>query len=224
MKKILSLLIVSFLVADTHAQHLSAGALTGSSYWVNTQRNEGILRGSVDGQHLSWDKGMFIRYDAKKGFGLQLGLTQNSLKYQSVEQSFDGEYSFSPRFFKANYVTVNLVAQHDLTRLCGCGQACPVLKKIKNYVGATISPTFVRNKTMSKSNTDGNVYAMNFTEFQVWAGVNNTLVYSFNEHVNLMSVVSIQMDVLPFGSSLVISTLQPDLRYSFQLGAAYKFR
>ncbi len=228
MKKIFTILLVGCVAATAHAQQLSAGFQTGASYWLQHQQQRSLAKSAVSDHHISWEQTLFARYETKNRLAFEVGLNHNKLKQYGVvswvlgDEGLDGETTRST----THYTTLNVSIQYDIT--CPHMQECPVMKKFKDYVGVMVAPVWVNQKTdhygedFTRTNVDHSVKS---SQVQIWAGLNNTISYALCDHLNILSVVSFQVQPEDFFSkSKPANRVNADSRFSYQFGIAYKFQ
>jgi hypothetical protein len=101
---------------------------------------------------------------------------------------------------------------------------CPVMRRIKTYASLDVSPTWAHTNLLYNGNENftkpATAHVKN--EFQLWTGLSETMIYSVNDHLNLVSNAGFKLNPAELVSGAG-NDYQPNLRLSWQLGAAYKF-
>lgn len=85
MKKIFVTSVIALLSINCTAQRLSAGVKTGVTNWLSAQRGAGnYLQLSADGQTVTWDKQVFVRYQARWPVAAELSLNHTVREMELV--------------------------------------------------------------------------------------------------------------------------------------------
>ncbi len=215
MKILFSILLVSCLAANAHAQNLSAGTRLGASYWLQDQPK---LQ-EAQGQHISFDKAVFLRYETKGRIAYEIGVNHNRLKTAYATGGFNPAYG-GTFYYTTNYTSFNTSFQVDVS--CPHFKACPVLKKLKVYTGVSLSYMIIDEKKVKPASESYPEIRGSHSEPAIWAGLNNTMNYELNKSFLITSAFNVQVDPVSTFSKFTPSSFQPTIRTLFQLGMAYK--
>ena len=203
MKKIIALVCLGFLFCETQAQEFSGGFRTGASKWM-TKDGGNCFSNSIDGKNMSWDKEIFVRMVSPSNSKL---VFEASMGHYALKNTYNGNdlNTFAPQQpqivrikERSQNLEWNLSAQYNLT--CPMMQdKCPLMKKIKNYVGVVLTPTLSRNVTETDyvNNVTESTIKTSTTsrdEFSLWAGVTHTIVYNLCDHMYITSAARLQVD------------------------------
>ncbi len=225
MKKLFSILLVSCLAANAHAQQWSVGTRVGSSYWIRNYDYLLTERNAIGGKRLSIDNGVFVRYETKGRIAYEFGLNNSRLKYQFRPQVDDGPaWAYNDLSYTDNFTTLDASFQVDVT--CRHMQACPVLKKFKSFVGITLSPGFLSQRVTAPATERNENIDMRGSTFQVWTSVSHTISYQLSKSFAITSVVNFQLNpesLSKFSPAMSGAFMEPRPGQSFglRLGAAY---
>ncbi len=228
MKKLTCLLLLYCIAVGAHAQQWSAGFLTGTSYWMDRKVQVSLPNSTLKGQHMSWEKSLFARYETKKRLAFQARLSYDRLAYSYYSNIGDWENAIfvgGTDKLEFQFVALDLTMQYDIT--CPHFSSCPVMKNFKSYMGLTMSHLVMHTDASSVDfflNEAPRTNSSRSTGLNFWIGLTNTTKYAFSDHLDLIADVNFLIDPAHFfngGRSFYYNT--PDSKFSFQFGAAYKF-
>jgi hypothetical protein len=208
MKPVLTIVVLLTVSVALNAQTFSAGFRTGASHWM-IRKDADVLTRSAEGQSNTWDKELFIRATTKKRFAFEVSLGHYAVNDTRLLMPFEcvWEGNYEPATGMAEERTQNLelnvTAQYDITY--NAVQSRSVLRRLKSYIGLTLTPTYSFTKTelTYTSLVSGAVTSYNGTarKLELWTGLNHTLVYNLSDAVYLTSVVSYKVEPWSFFSS-----------------------
>jgi hypothetical protein len=229
MKKIIMLgMALTAISFSSQAQNLSTGVRTGGSFWMDMQEDVCPSEAGTNGQNKTWDKEIFFRYQTKGKLALDVSMGHYGLKHTEgvdgmIVDPGPGGYIYQGLNERSQNIEWNLSAQYELN--LPCLQACPLMKKMDNYIGLVMSPTLSLTKTEVSYHrlNDGSNHVASRTDNQLnlWTGISHTMIFRLNEQFNIMSVVAFraQMDRLFEGKQNIQG--YPDSRMSWQIGLGY---
>lgn len=229
MKKLVLFFTVIVFTQIAFAQTFSGGVRTGKSLWFTRDYHDKKLH-NVHGQNMSWDKGIFLRYDAKSRFSMGFGITHNSFKndyleYYNRPDVFDAPYYTKADFYDNNF-EMEFTVQLDVT--CNKLKACPLLKNIESYVGLSITPVINYGKSEIIYQS---LYAMQPTSrknqgfglYYIYTGLNHTIKYNLDKNIYVTSTASLAIDPFSIFSEYVTDPFWRMGRVGLQIGAGYNF-
>jgi hypothetical protein len=234
MKSILTIALVTLVTGTINAQQLSGGLRTGASHWMDKQDGT-CFTNSVDGQNTTWDKEVFLRANTKGKFAFEASLGHYA--FDNSSRLATSDFFPHPGWYPQDYqpislrersqnVEMNLSLQYDMT--CAGMQSCPILSKLKSYVGVVVTPTVSYTKTeiTSRRNGDAMMYTSTATEssLAVWTGLSYTLIYNLCEHMYLTSAVRYQIEPNKIFSDSPGAGSNPDNRLGLQVGLGYNLK
>lgn len=228
MKKLFLAFLVLTAFVGVRAQQISGGFRTGTSYWMNV--GDGQCPGDAVGKNLSWDKEFFIRYNTKGKLAFEFSMghyaTKSSYVPKETDQFSIPEYRTLNIRERSQNLEWNISAQYDAT--CACMQSCPLLKKMKSYIGIVVTPTLSRMETQLNyvdGVSEGSLKSTTTSrdDFSVWTGLSHTLVYNLCERMYISSAVRLQVDPNTLFDGELPETARNG-RFGFQLGLGYNIR
>ncbi len=201
MKKPFLLLAVMAFVATSFAQQFSGGLRSGASLWLAGYQEKKLR--NTKGQNITWDNGLFLRYDSKKRFAMEVGFAhyyyRNDLSENPTDPNVHDDWytEYEHNQYVNNY-ELELNFQFDLS--CKKLKACTFLKNLENNIGLSIIPTLA-NTRYSRLYSGGHWDYVPLTyrsgvykEFKLYAGLTHTLKYNINNGLYLTSKASISLD------------------------------
>lgn len=218
MRPIFFLLCLSFTLPSV-AQRFSAGLRTGTSYWPSTTQNLHIVEGNSG---FSWEKAAYGRYESKGRFAFELNVAHSRFNYKHIRPNWD-YFEGPPYEFLAHRSTTHVLTGNALTQF----RVTNAQSKIRSYFGAGLSygeqieqHTFTVRYYDTQAVTERvgtDVYKL------VFCGLNNYTSYTVNNHLNIHSAFSFDID--PFGA---LSSFYPaqrfiDSRFAWTIGCGYTF-
>jgi hypothetical protein len=221
---ILSALIMGAL--STNAQKLSVGAKIGIMDWLSISSRDHVkgVRQAQDGPYLSMNSQVFARYQTKGHFAFEVGLGHNRRElngYTVMGCIFEPTpYVLLSEQATDNYLDLNLSAQYKIN-MPACMKDCPLVGKIRHYVGLVASPTLIlSNMEREYAATDENgpqrlIKYEKEHRISASAGLSHTMAYSLTKKFNLVSTLEGRY-MLPNNSYR-----GPNTRASFTVGASY---
>ncbi|HTM66723.1 MAG TPA: hypothetical protein VL093_10410 [Flavipsychrobacter sp.] len=226
MKKLLlfSIAIASFAASD--AQQLSGGFRTGVSHWMDQQKGK-CFTNSVDGQSLTWDKEIFVRYQTKGKLAFEASMGQYAFNNIRTDANNYGGYYDVHLKERSQNLEWNLTASYDVT--CPEMNACPMMKHLKSYLGVVFTPTLTRYTTELKYREVNDVATYTSAEsrrddFSIWTGLSHTLVYELCDHMYISSALRLQVDPNRIFEKHSGVSSYPDSRVGLQVGFGYNLR
>lgn len=227
MKKILTLACFSFLFYGTQAQQFSGGIRTGASSWMN--KGDKCFTSS-GGHNITWDKEIFIRAVSPSNSKLVFEASMGHYALKNTYSGSDISTSEPSQILKiqerSQNLEWNLSAQYNLT--CPMMQdKCPMMKKLKSYIGVVLTPTLSRSTTNTDyvDNVIDNTIKTSTTsrdEFSLWAGVTHTLVYNLCDHMYITSAARLQVDPNRLFDQSATERTRVS-RMGVQIGVGYNF-
>jgi len=227
MKRTLTLLAAGLSFYTCTAQQFSGGFRTGASHWMDKQEGK-CFTNSAEGQNITWDKELFVRYNTKGklAFEVSIGHYAFNNNYKPEQDGFTiPEYRLLNVNERSQNLELNLSAQYDVT--CPVLQEkCPVMKRLKSYVGVLLTPTLSRNRLKTSyidGVSEGSVQqsVSSKDEMALWTGLSHTMIYNLCDHMYVTTAVRLQIDPNRFFDNS--GTLRErDGRAGFQIGVGYK--
>jgi hypothetical protein len=214
------LFALSILIAgNAAAQSFSAGARTGASYWPSTTNNIEIVEGNSG---FSWEKSAYGRYESKGRFAFEVNVAHCSFAYKYIKPNWDyfeaPPYEFLDHRSKTHVFTGNVLAQVRVTN---------TRSKVKSYFGTGLS----YGRRLEKHQLTVQYYSTKAISEKGWAdtyhlvfcGLNNYTSYKINQHINVHSAVSFDIDPFDALSGFRPSNRFPESRLSCTIGCGYTF-
>ena len=221
MKKLITACAVLVLaVTDMAAQGISAGLRTGTSCWMQrTTEKSGPLE-ATPAQHRSWDQEVFVRWERPGRWAFEAGFSHASVKKSEILSVTGDDFPYNTEYFQNirpghNY-DLSLSAQYDIT--CAHMKACPLLRRLRSYVGVSIIPTVTTLRPGLDPTPDEQ------TVFQTWTGLSHTMVYNVTQHLAVSTAVEGRFAPTElFSGSFNAGEYRPAARMGVRLGVAYRF-
>lgn len=229
MKKIILLSLLAGTFTAAQAQNFSGGLRTGASAWMD--KTEGKCFSNAGGKNATWDKEFFVRYQTKGKFAFEAGIGHYAMGsrltddgYRNVLENGTATTYRQQTEQRSQHVEWNVSAQYDMS--CPALQErCPLMKKLKSYVGVVASPTWSRITTSGTGYEGIGNFERTRDDWRVWTGVSHTMVYSLCENMYLSSSVRMQIDPANFFNGSTASTgTGRDSRLGMQIGLGYNLR
>ncbi len=233
MRKLLPLAAIGLLaVSNVSAQSLTAGLRSGVSCWSQRAPKGGGFLEATPGKHLSWDKELFLRREGRGRWAFEAGVSHSALtdrrQISPIINHTSANQTLLPhmRTRRSDNLELTLSAQYDIT--CSYMKACPLMKRFRSYVGASVTPALTK---FTESTDFGLVDGVNYrTEtdaewFQTWIGLSHTMQYEATPHLVLSTVVEGRAapTELLSGPAPGYEMATPAARFSFRIGAGYRF-
>lgn len=219
MKRILTLGLVLISVAS-FAQSTSLGLRTGVNVLKN--KSEGCRSGVS-----AWSNEAYFRQRTKSKFAFEGGINYAATGRRNIQPMIENGFeapAFKTTSIKQNtqFIAATVGLQYDVT--CPAMQSCPVLKRLKSYVGIRVSPTINVYNTESNVQkiSDGSNSVVNNqrSDYTIWTGLTHTMVYNFCCRYYISSEAQLKMDPNSFFSKSANEDLNTGA--SFQIGVGYK--
>jgi len=185
----------------------------------------GCLWQNTDHKYISFDQSVFGRYETRGCWAFEAGFGHWGGGMGTTV--FTGQSDEGPDYTDAharlNNYELNLSVQYDIS--CPYMQEhCPVMRRIRTFASLDVSPTWAHASLLYNDGQDFTRPAVSHrkNDFQLWTGLSETMIYSINDHFNLVSNAGFRIN-----PAQVFSTpdkdYQPNARLYWQVGAAYKF-
>lgn len=225
MRKTLLMTILLGIYTQVGAQQLSAGYKTGINNWmrINTTHKGPILSEVKDGARISWDNETFVRYQTKGNWAFEAGIgyTKRDMDGMGYYTGCFGNRSTTWEDINMSYTELNLGVQYKI-KLPACLNKCPLLNRMSNYIGVTVSP-HLQNFVIENTYSDYDAALIMQSEPQrrnnalpgISAGINHTIVYNITRQFNAVSTMSLKY--IPDGRYNYTS----NTRAGLSLGASY---
>lgn len=213
------LLIVGVVCCTTlYGQGLQAGLRTGSSMWnyINPKLHTSSAGSTGDMQRFVWDKEVFGRYETKKKWAFEISINNNSYSDETSNGGLNYSYNeYTMRSTHSNYDITGSV-QYKLT--CPGHNRCPILNKLKSYIGIDGGIVINTAKYTFTDNT-GKVYRSYVNSTNIMAGIHHYMAYSLGKKISAISLAAFNVNPDVLFSKL--PTTDRDCKVSLRLGIVY---
>ncbi|HTN46431.1 MAG TPA: hypothetical protein VL098_08805 [Flavipsychrobacter sp.] len=228
MKKIIILIAFVLSFQTLPAQTFSGGLRTGTSLWF-TKDYTNEKPHFTEGQNMTWDKGLFLRYKVKNRFSMEVSVNHYHY-FEDRKADYNSMYD-APWFYKADYnihnYEMDVNFQYDVT--CKKFKSCGLLKNVESYIGISLTPTWVKTYYDDVFEGGGWYYHPltarkgSNNQFIMTAGVNHILNYNIADHIYLTSKAAVAADPFNVFSGYYGDRFGRMARLSWQIGAGYRF-
>ena len=227
MKRIITLAIASLAFSASQAQ-VSGGLRTGASLWMD-KGNGSCFSNSLEGQNKTWDKELFARYTTSGKLAFETSVGHYAFRNHSTPPAGDYTapgYNNTGLKQSSENIEWNISAQYDVS--CPSMKSCPMLSKLKSYIGVVATPTYSSSRTELQyvRLSDGlrTTTVATDNEFAIWTGISHTLIYEVTSNLYLTSSARMQIDPNRFFEKNSGVGSNPDSRVGVQLGVGYNFQ
>lgn len=218
MKYTLLLFICVVCSTTLYGQGLQAGLRTGTSMWnyINPKLNTASAGTTGDMQRFVWDKEVFGRYETKKKWAFEISINNNSYRDETSNGGLNYSYNeFTMQSTHSNYDITGAV-QYKL--ICPGHSKCPILKKLKSYVGIAGGIVINTAKYTFTDNAD-KVYRSDANSTNIIAGIHHYMAYSLGKKISVASLAAFNVNPDVLFSKL--PTTDRDCKISLRLGIVY---
>jgi hypothetical protein len=172
--------------------------MTCISNWkrVNINGNGPVIRNIPNEGTTSWRNEAFIRYQSRKNLAFEGGISHTKRDLDEIVYimgCFGGKDSKIEEL-SISYTALNIGLQYKINP--PLWMKCPLLEKLRNYIGVSFSPILANTLTKHTYTSYDIAASMqqqaienNTRYITLSAGLNHTLVYQLNKHFNLLSRV-----------------------------------
>ena len=222
MKSLFSTVALLLAVGCADAQQFSMGIRSGATYLLEKQIDGQVFK-AVEGQTMSWEKGVFFRVAGKRlvfesSISHYTVTNDRIIEYDCVYGS-DGTISNTVfEDMKNDYFEWSFGIQYALS---GNQDS-----RFRHFVGLSMIPTLNRTSaTYTFTNTVTQEKTQNSgieTARTIWAGINYTATYNITSNLILLSELSYKVRPSTYFSSFKPNFIyQHDNRIGLNLGIAY---